>query len=448
MVTQEEISQESRRKKNILASVWNRHLELIAGSYLRVRTLVGILLIAFYFLYSYFIHFIPIHPMTALFCGICLLAVNYGFYRYHRWILKQFWTEPEFFYKKFKQFLYAQISVDWIALVLLCISQNKIYSGLFVFFLIHCLLSVSVLDRQSIVFYTIILNITILGLLSCSYFYFNSIPQSLIQDTVVFILVSNSLIFVNYKLTVLRYEAYEMYEGTKEKLESLDKEKSEYILLVTHELKAPLGVVQNYAKLILGGYAGAIEAKTKDLLQKVLVRTSTMMESLKDMLQYTNLQTFVQIEEKLVQFSPEKELNKIVESLSLKERIKLEFPESVPFLIGNPEQFQILFTNLLNNAIKYSKENTPIRISMFQEQKKSLMISVQDQGIGISPDHLHKLFQPFFRTKEGVAFNPHGTGLGLSICKKIVDMNRAIIQVKSIPGEGSTFSVEWPVFFG
>ncbi len=440
------MNQDTLHKKNILASVWNRHLETIGKNYLKIRTWIGFLLVLFYFVSPYMLDFIYINPVAALFCGIVLVGVNYAFSLYHKWITKHFWTEAELFYAKFKKFLYVQIALDWLILILLCVSQERIHSGLFVFFLIHCVLSVSVLGRQAIVFYTFVLNCTILGLLAFSHFYFYSIPKSLIEDAAIFVLVSNALIFVNYRLTVLRYEAYEMYEATKHKLESLDKEKTEYILLVTHELKAPLGVVQNYTKLILGGYAGTIESKTKELLQKILSRTVNMMESLKDMLQYTNLQNFFQSEEKFVQFDPWEELKKIIDSLALKDRIQAEMPDSIPCLLGNPEQFQILFNNLLNNAIKYSKENTPVIIRIMQESKKYLTISIQDQGIGIAPECLPQLFQPFFRTREGIAFHPHGTGLGLSICKKIADMNQSTIQIKSTPNSGSTFSVEWPLF--
>lgn len=443
---------DSQYKKNILAKVQNRHMEIIARVYIKARTGIGLILI-FFFLYSLCrenfcsaIDFLKLDPWSALASGVFLLPINFLFSLYHKFLLRHFWVEPEKFYEKFKKFIYFQIAVDWIILVFLCITPSGVNSGLFLFFLIHCLISIGILDKQAVLFYTALLNLTIAGLFGYHYAFFASMPPSLIQNTGIFLFLANTLIFLNYKLTTLRYEAYGMYEETQEKLENLDKEKTEYMVLVTHELKAPLGVIQNYVKLILSGYAGGIETKTKDLLHKVMIRSSLMMDNIKDMLQYTNLQTTIHNEDKFIQFEALPELQKIIDNLGCNQRVQIQKEDSLPSLLGVPGHFQILFTNLLSNALKYSTENSPIRLILSPGFKHTLTIAVQDQGIGMAQEDISKLFQPFFRTRNGIAFNPHGTGLGLSICKKIIDLNKAKIQVQSTLNQGSTFTVSWPLF--
>jgi len=105
---------------------------------------------------------------------------------------------------------------------------------------------------------------------------------------------------------------------------------------------------------------------------------------------------------------------------------------------------EIIFNNLISNAIKYNKTGGTIEINLIEESGKTI-IKVKDSGIGINEENLRELFKDFMRIKSDQTRNISGSGLGLSIVKKIVDLNNGEISVESKLNEGSTFKVVLPV---
>mgnify|MGYP005863535091 CR=1 FL=1 len=98
----------------------------------------------------------------------------------------------------------------------------------------------------------------------------------------------------------------------------------------------------------------------------------------------------------------------------------------------------------MQNAVSYSEPGTPITLEAHQSDGE-IWVSVTDQGIGISPDHVDKIFDRFYRLESGVARRRGGTGLGLSICKAIVEQHNGRIWVESEPGKGSKFTFSIPL---
>lgn len=119
--------------------------------------------------------------------------------------------------------------------------------------------------------------------------------------------------------------------------------------------------------------------------------------------------------------------------------IKLE--ESFPLVRGNHTKITSLFQNLIGNALKFTKENPIIRIT-WRSSDEEYIFSVEDNGIGISPEYREKIFGAFHRL-HGKGEYP-GTGLGLAICKRIVERHGGRIWVESEPAKGSTFSFSLP----
>ena len=125
-------------------------------------------------------------------------------------------------------------------------------------------------------------------------------------------------------------------------------------------------------------------------------------------------------------------------------RIKIDSdPEKIIFR-ADPEQIEIIFNNLISNAIKYNKDNGEVRC-VLEECPEYVKIEVSDSGIGMTEDDLSRLFQEFVRIKNEKTRKITGTGLGLSITKKIVEeIYHGTISVTSIPDEGTTFTIELP----
>ncbi|MGB3223013.1 MAG: ATP-binding protein [Desulforhopalus sp.] len=119
----------------------------------------------------------------------------------------------------------------------------------------------------------------------------------------------------------------------------------------------------------------------------------------------------------------------------------LNYAEKVPQIPANPDQIKQVIVNLLNNAADACVPNGgEITISTWQEEQ-TIAIAIQDTGVGINPENLGLIFEPFYTTKPVIK----GTGLGLSVCHGIVQAHHGEIQVKSQPGEGSTFTILLPV---
>jgi signal transduction histidine kinase len=119
----------------------------------------------------------------------------------------------------------------------------------------------------------------------------------------------------------------------------------------------------------------------------------------------------------------------------------LNYAEGLPQILAIPDQIKQVFLNLLNNAADACLENGGvITISTWREEKR-VAVAIKDNGVGIEPEKMDLIFQPFFTTKPEVK----GTGLGLSVCQGIVQNHQGEIRIESQPGEGSTFIVLLPV---
>ena len=117
-------------------------------------------------------------------------------------------------------------------------------------------------------------------------------------------------------------------------------------------------------------------------------------------------------------------------------------------IMGSYDHLKTLFSNLIQNAIHYSNENTGRVVISVETSPGKAEVSVQDNGIGIPKEALDKIFNDHFRSKNAVEHHAGGTGLGLSIVKEIVVLHGASIQVESIVGRGSSFTVRFNTIEG
>jgi signal transduction histidine kinase len=136
------------------------------------------------------------------------------------------------------------------------------------------------------------------------------------------------------------------------------------------------------------------------------------------------------------------EIVKNIDFLSHKKKInlKLNLADKLPLLKIDKALIRDVLFNLLNNAIYAVRDNGEISISTLTKNK-NVIIEIGDNGCGIAPENLQKIFKPFFTTKLHGA----GTGLGLSFAQRVVKMHNGTIEVKSVLGKGSTFSVILPI---
>ncbi|MBN1305980.1 MAG: hybrid sensor histidine kinase/response regulator [Anaerolineales bacterium] len=232
----------------------------------------------------------------------------------------------------------------------------------------------------------------------------------------------------------------------KAQLEELDRAKRRFILLLTHELKAPVAAIQNYLQLMLEDY---IPAERKiEITYKCKARAEEEMAIISDLLELGRLQSMPAV--KLpVPVRQDEILHQIVEdyieSLNKKEIVfHLNIDNNIVPTRGFGDQYINMWTNLLENAIKYTPPGGQITITL-QKKENWVHCEISDTGIGIPENEMKYLFTEFFRAQNAKELELPGTGLGLTIVKQIIETVKGKITVKSTLGKGTTFIVELPV---
>jgi len=218
----------------------------------------------------------------------------------------------------------------------------------------------------------------------------------------------------------------------------------QFISVLAHELKSPLGAVEGYLRIIKDQVAGDTIEAYSDVVDRSLVRLEGMRKLIFDLLELTRLESG-QKERDLRQI----DLNEIVaycaESVQTQaaERgihLSVKVADGLK-MFGDRTELEIIFNNLLTNAVKYNRDSGSVTLKVGAKAGK-ISITCADTGIGMKPEEVDRLFGEFVRIKNEKTKHITGSGLGLSILKKIVSLYDGSISVKSIPAEKTTFTVK------
>lgn len=236
------------------------------------------------------------------------------------------------------------------------------------------------------------------------------------------------------------------YEILNKKLQEVNEEKTRYLLQSTHQLKAPFAAIQSYADIIMDGYTGKIPEKTMDIMGKIKSRCEMLSKSIKDMLALANLKTCVRDHLPIEPFSLNKLIQEVInyeEVIAENRKIKLIFKkcQGDDTVYYNRDQFFMLFSVLIENAVNYSYDNSNINIIIRKPSRNKLTVAVSDSGIGITKKNIKRIFNEYFRSNKAVAHHVNGSGLGLSIANEVIRINNFKLDVDSNVGKGSTFTV-------
>lgn len=250
------------------------------------------------------------------------------------------------------------------------------------------------------------------------------------------------------ELNVISATTAKMAEEIHAHLNQLEREKKirqEFFSNASHELKTPITSIRGYAELLDQGFIKD-EMVRKDFYSRILKETSNMTNLINDILMISRLETKeAEVTISAVRVSPL--LDEIFESA---EPIAAEYQvslhgEAAPVIVeASAKQLRELIMNLVNNGIKYNHPGGNVWVSI-QQLEENLVISVKDDGCGISREHQERIFERFYRVDKGRSKKMGGTGLGLSIVKHIVEYYGGNIHLESEIGEGSCFTVTIPM---
>ncbi|MFA5888971.1 MAG: PAS domain-containing sensor histidine kinase [Candidatus Paceibacterota bacterium] len=233
---------------------------------------------------------------------------------------------------------------------------------------------------------------------------------------------------------------------TKDK--EIDKAKTEFVSLVSHQLRTPLTAINWYAEMILNGDAGEVLSKQKEYLQEIYTGNQRMIKLVNTLLDVSRLElgTFV-IQPEPVQFKDvaESVFTELTPQItSRKLTINKQYEPSLPIISADPQQTRMIFQNLLGNAVKYVEDGGEIRLSIFAKGR-DILIEVWNSGGGIPFSAQPKIFTKLFRDELAKQKNSEGNGLGLYIVKSVVEKSGGKIWFKSGKKEGTTFYVSFPL---
>ncbi len=228
----------------------------------------------------------------------------------------------------------------------------------------------------------------------------------------------------------------------------MNQQKSDFVSMVSHEIRNPLGSVMAQLKLLSDELLGGINEKQKQIIQRAYLRLDSLAEMTTDLLDLAKIESGLLVMEKecvdmesllkdqILFHGPRADEKNI--------SLELKTGRDLAPVLANRVNMEEVFSNLITNAIKYSEKGGTVTISA-EKEENYLHVSVADKGFGINSEDKDRIFERFYRIKDEKRRMITGTGLGLAIVKSIIESHNGMIRVESELGKGSTFHVYIPV---
>ncbi len=255
---------------------------------------------------------------------------------------------------------------------------------------------------------------------------------------------------INAGATIERIKLQELIIREKleaERLEELNKQKSMFVSIVSHDLKTPLTAIKIFSEFLLENEKN-ISEKSKNHLEIIGGETDRLTRLINNVLDFSKIENGV----KYYSFR-QIHLNKVIEEVinfmqyTLKMKgftLETKLENFNDLIWGDADAITEAVENIISNAIRFSMERREIFVSTFSNEGFAC-VSVKDNGIGINQSDINKIFDPFFRSENAKEKRIEGSGLGLPIVKHIVEEHKGKIKIDSTPGLGSLFTICFPV---
>lgn len=250
---------------------------------------------------------------------------------------------------------------------------------------------------------------------------------------------------VGNDITALKQAEVQLMRA-KEAAESADRLKSAFLATMSHELRTPLNSIIGFTGILLQGLAGPLNSEQQNQLGMVRNAARHLLALITDVLDISKIEAG-QLTIQRTPFSLSSAIDKVLQTvapLAQSKQLQLvrEIAPDLPEFLGDQRRVEQILLNLLSNAIKFT-DHGEVTLRCTHEPT-GVVLSVRDTGCGIAEEDQSTLFQPFRQLDTGLARKHEGTGLGLAICKRLVDLMGGQIELRSVVGQGSTFSVTLP----
>jgi cell cycle sensor histidine kinase DivJ len=230
--------------------------------------------------------------------------------------------------------------------------------------------------------------------------------------------------------------------------EAASDAKSRFLATIGHELRTPLNAIVGFSEMMTSGVVGELAPAHKEYAELIHKSGLHLIDVVRMLLDMSRIEAG-KFELQTDSFEPEGLVEPCLQMVDViarerEIRVTTNLARNLPKLIADERACRQILINLVSNAIKFSHQGGPVAVSM-KRQGRFLNLSVADRGIGMTPEALKRIGEPFFQAQEGLSRGYEGTGLGLSIVKGLVDLHQGELHVTSTPGEGTTITVLLPL---
>jgi signal transduction histidine kinase len=355
---------------------------------------------------------------------------------------------------------HLQISSDFLFLFLLIYFTGFFQNPLIYYFIFHLMLASFIFPKRRVYAYLVTLVVLIVAVSFAEYF--RVLPHFALSGSEhgmdeyysdlllrCFALVS-TIVIATYLITSIKErieERGEVVELELDRYKSLERVKSQFILQVTHELRGPVAAIKGYHEMMLKGITGEIPVKTQNTLDRANRRTNNLLMIIDEMLDFAYMKSEEDVTKEAVQVDLGEVFRNNLDLLTPFARqrqvtLQCAVPKGL-VLTTNRDLINIILGNLISNAVKYSP-NGGVVLAGAEQEGEGIRIHVSDDGMGIEPEELEKIFEEFYRSRRARKIENDGTGLGLSIVQKAVTVLGGRISVYSEIEKGTRIQVHLP----
>jgi signal transduction histidine kinase len=259
-------------------------------------------------------------------------------------------------------------------------------------------------------------------------------------------------VFGQYEVGLIRGYSVSITAGLNrvsltQRIAELEKAKTDFLNLASHELRAPMTVIKGYLTMLAGGTLGEMPERANSVLPMLVAKSDEITSMLEQMIEASRLE-----EGRLALKKQRADIVELTSAaiaemqplLSDRDDVDFEKPPREVWSNVDPDRYQMVVRNLVSNAIKYSPVGSGVKVRLIPNDHIA-HLEVVDQGVGISKEDQARLFTRFGRIENRATMHTSGTGLGLWLSREIARMHDGDLKVDSEVGKGSAFTLEIPI---
>jgi signal transduction histidine kinase len=223
--------------------------------------------------------------------------------------------------------------------------------------------------------------------------------------------------------------------------------KSDFLAVISHDLRTPLNAIVGYADLLDEGIPDPLSDRSRESVRRIRTSAKHLHYLIKELLAFARLDAGHEdaLLREVDACEVVRDVAAVVDPIASERHLflRVNLPDAAVSLTTDADKLRQILLNLVGNAVKYTEQGE-VRLEVREHSLEGVVINVQDTGVGIAPEHIDRIFEPFWQVDPTQRTRGGGTGLGLSVVRRLVQLLGGAISVRSTVGVGSTFTVTLP----